>query len=406
MALLVSCLYSMQARAGDVTVEFGTTALKSGSYPGTTAMNRDLVFNTNPKIKFSGKVSYTSSTSLLKFAGASGIGNTLTISTTDGTKMTKIVFNGYNPKSITTTSLTCATPASLTIGTNDLQWTCEDGSDTATLKLTSSTRNFQFSGVTITLADGGGTPSPTLTVNQTKIDAGYMDIPYTGEIKLTGANLTGDVTATSSNPEILKVSPAFCSKEEAEAGKVFEFTFTPTSETDAPIITFRSEGAQDVVVTSTAVGANFPKARVECDSITKLTQLGVGDEATYTGSDALVTYVYGDRIYVQDDEAAIRLTAAADVGVSSIQIGDKLANLAITRINTGWQLDSFGAANIASTGNEVDARVVTPDQLADNLFRVFSLQGLLLLDNASATEVAKLPAGLYIVNGKKVSIQN
>lgn len=40
------------------------------------------------------------------------------------------------------------------------------------------------------------------------------------------------------------------------------------------------------------------------------------------------------------------------------------------------------------------------------LYRVYSLQGLLLLDNASATEVAKLPAGLYIVNGKKVSIQN
>ena len=40
------------------------------------------------------------------------------------------------------------------------------------------------------------------------------------------------------------------------------------------------------------------------------------------------------------------------------------------------------------------------------LYRVYTLQGLLLLDNASATEVAKLPAGLYIVNGKKVNIMN
>ena len=40
------------------------------------------------------------------------------------------------------------------------------------------------------------------------------------------------------------------------------------------------------------------------------------------------------------------------------------------------------------------------------LYRVYSMQGLLLLDGATATEVAKLPAGLYIVNGKKVNIMN
>lgn len=311
VALLVSCLYSTQARAGDVNVEFGTTELESGSYPGTTAMNKDLVFNTNPKIKFSGKVSYTSSTRLLKFAGAGGTGNTLTISTTDGTKMTKIVFNGYIPKSITTTSLTCATPASLTIGTNDLQWTCEDGSDTATLKLTSSTRNFQFSGVTITYADGGGDTTPKLELDntypyKTKIDASYRDFaaegPLEGKIKLMGSDLTDNVTATSSNPDILTVTPHSCTKEEAEAGQEFTFIFNPTSSTEAPTITFSSEGAESVVVTSTAEGAYFPTPRIECDNITKLTQLAIGVEATYIGSDALVTYKYGDRIYVQDDE--------------------------------------------------------------------------------------------------------
>ena len=403
MALLVSCLYSTQARAGEVTVEFGTTELASGELPsGSFSNTRTFAFNTTPGIQFAVNGGTYTAPNKLKF---NGNGKTMTISTTDGTKMNKIIFKDYTGSNVNATRLKCS-EGSLTVA-SPLEWNNASGSNSVTFTLNYGRTNITFSGVTITYDDGGSdVPTPTLSVNKPKIDAGYMDIPYTGEIKLTGANLTGDVTATSSDTSILTVTPTSCTKEEAEAGKVFEFTFIPTSETDAPTITFRSEGAQDVVVTSTAVGANFPKARVECDSITKLTQLGVGDEATYTGSDALVTYVYGDRIYVQDDEAAIRLTAAAGVGVSSIQIGDKLTNLAITRINTGWQLDSFGAANIASTGNEVDARVVTHDQLADNLFRVYSLQGLLLLDNASATEVAKLPAGLYIVNGKKVSIQN
>ena len=401
VALLVSCLYSTQARAGEVTVEFGTTELKSGSYPGTTAMNKELVFDTNPQIKISGKVSYTSSTSLLKLTGASGAGNALTISTTDGTKMTKIVFNGYTPKNNSDYSsyLSCSSSGSLTVSSTVLEWTFEDGSDTATLKLSGGTRNFQFSGVTITYADGGGDTTPTLIVNKEEFNADGQDFakaPYTGTIILTGRNLTGDVTATPSDPALtFDDGRNYCTPAEAEEGHKFDFTLNLTSAPAAePTITFTSENADPVVVTISIDGAQYPTPRVECDNITALTQLGIGDEATYLGAEALVTYKYGDRIYVQDDEAAIRLTAASGVDVSSIQIGDKLTNLDINRVNIGWELASFGAANIASNGNEVVAKVVTPDQLADNLFRfvevkygMFETAGVPLNTNAIGLDV-------------------
>lgn len=403
VALLVSCLYSTQARAGDVTVTFGTTA-ETGtdllSNNQSISATRTFKFNTTPGIQIQlAKGSYNTSTNTLKFGANTGnLGQIMTISTVGGKKMTKIVFNGYSGGSNATniSKLTCSPGEMPKKSISALEWQSTDasGSESVTFTLGNARTYFSFTGLTITIADDGGDTTPALSVNKTKIDAGYMDIPYTGEITLTGTNLAGDVTATSSNPEILKVSPTSCTKEEAEAGQVFEFTFTPTSETDAPTITFSSEGAENVVVTSTAVDANFPKVRVECDNITKLTQLGIGDEATYIGKDALVTYKYGDRIYVQDDDAAIRLTAASGVDVSSIQIGDKLTNLDITRINTGWQLDSFGAANTASNGNEVVAKVVTPDQLADNLFRfvevkygMFETAGVPLNTNAIGLDV-------------------
>lgn len=399
VALLVTCLYSMQARAGDVTVEFGTTELKSGSYPSTTAMNKELVFDTNPQIKISGKVSYTSSTSLLKLTGASGAGNALTISTTDGTKMTKIVFNGYTPRNNSDykSYLTCTSSGSLTVSSTVLEWTFEDGSDTATLKLSGGTRNFQFSGVTITYADGGGDTTPTLIVNKEEFNADGQDFakaPYTGTIILTGRNLTGNVTATPSI-STLTVDPESCTADQAAEGKEFNFSLNLTSAPAAePTITFTSENADPVVVTISIDGARYPTPRVKYDNITALTQLGIGDEATYIGAEALVTYKYGNRIYMQDGDAAIRLTAASGVDVSSIQIGDKLTNLDINRVNIGWELASFGAANIASNGNKVVAKVVTPDQLADNLFRfvevkygMFETAGVPLNTNAIGLDV-------------------
>lgn len=365
--MLVSCLYSTQARAGEVTVDFATTELADGSSlpNGTFSTTQTFAFNTEPGIQFAvNGGTYTGSTNSLK---VNGMNKTLSISTTNGTKMTKIVFNEYTGATVTQLRVSSGTcdPKS----TSALEWTNAEGSETVTFTIGGSRTSIQFTGVTITYDDGGGAPTPKLTVNKNKIDAGYMEIPYTSKIMLTGSNLTGNVTATSSDTNILTITPESCTKEEAEAGQEFEFTFTPTSETDAPTITFSSDGAEDIVVTSTAVDANFPTEKAECETITGLTQLGIGDEATYTGSDALVTYVYGNRIYVQDEGAAIRLTAAEGVDVSSIKIGDKLTNLDITMINTGWRLDSFDATSIASSDNEVVAKVVTPDQLADNLFR-------------------------------------
>lgn len=306
--------------------------------------------------------------------------------------MTQIVFNdGTVARS---TNVKCSPGTYST--TSGVVWTSpEGGSDSVTFTVNNSRANIKFTGVTITLAGGN---TPTLVADPKEIDMTNVVIPDEVEINVKGSNLIGNVTATPSDPAILTIKDrSYCTKDEAEAGYVFKVTIDGASApaTD-PTITFASDGvAEPLVVTFKNIAdANWPTPRVECDNITLLTQLGMGKSATYTGLDALVTYKYGNRIYVQDDDAAIRLTAASGVDVSSIQIGDKLTNLDINRVNIGWELASFGAANIASNGNEVVARVVTPDQLADNLFRfvevkygMFETAGVPLNTNAIGLDV-------------------
>lgn len=47
----------------------------------------------------------------------------------------------------------------------------------------------------------------------------------------------------------------------------------------------------------------------------------------------------------------------------------------------------------------------TADIPSDGLFRVYNLSGILVKTTAEAAEIQELPAGLYIVNGKKVAVK-
>ena len=56
----------------------------------------------------------------------------------------------------------------------------------------------------------------------------------------------------------------------------------------------------------------------------------------------------------------------------------------------------FGEYADASSGIE---NVVTGK--TDNGFKVYNLQGILILDTLNSADLSSLPAGLYIINGKK-----
>lgn len=393
VALLVSCLYSTQARADNpLTIDFTTMKPTTGSLPSAKGPTT-FAYNTTPGIQFSSNSArYFGTPSKLTIYG-SNAGTTLTISTTDDTKkITKIVFNGYEAKGPT------LTPTSGSVSTNsdsNLEWTSDDesGSSSVTIKVVgTTTKTIKFTGVTITYVDGGGNPTPKLTVNKEELDMQYAPIPYEGYITLTGKNLTNNVTATLSDPTILTIEPTYCTPAEAEAGQVFKVTLKAASAPAiAPTITFASDGvAKPLVVTFKNIAdANWPAAKIECETISQLKEKLVesGTEATYTGADALVTYVYDNYIYVEDKGAAIRLEPAEGVVISSVKPGDKLTNLEIKKIATGYELTSFADANVASSGTVTPTPVSAADlALAANEYRLVEVKYGLFETGASLTK--------------------
>ena len=74
-------------------------------------------------------------------------------------------------------------------------------------------------------------------------------------------------------------------------------------------------------------------------------------------------------------------------------------------------IDENGVYNIVITkdteiviDNTNSIESIAGNEATDN--NVYNLQGILVIKNASAEQINALPAGLYIVNGKKVVVRN
>ena len=65
-----------------------------------------------------------------------------------------------------------------------------------------------------------------------------------------------------------------------------------------------------------------------------------------------------------------------------------------------WNLKEYDF----TAGVEVVSADAT-DAPSDGIFRVYNLNGMLVKTTADAAEIYDLPAGLYIVNGKKVAVK-
>lgn len=387
MALLVSCLYTPQAQADEVNMTIANTSLATGSGAYNTSTSnatttKTYLYDTTPQIKLECNGSYKNTSNYLLITG----GKTMTVSLSNGAKITKIVLDGY---ALTAASTTANGVKGVSIGAfNNGTWTYNEGSEsvTFTAKGTNTRNGFKFTGMTITyIGDGGGeVKTPSIEASKTSIAPGeYDELPYTTYIKVTGSNLTGNVTATSSS-DILTVTPSSYSKENVEAGNAqFTVTFNPKSKEDTATLTFASEEAEPIVINATAANAVFPEPSIPCETIKDLTALKTGDKAIYTGSDALVTYIYDNYVYVEDETAAIRLKPNDGVNISKIKQGNKLKNLQVQKVNNPdnpnisveYLLLDFSEENLDSETYAVTPTPVDVSALTDpsNLYRFIRL---------------------------------
>ena len=141
---------------------------------------------------------------------------------------------------------------------------------------------------------GGTVTIPQLTVNPTSLSfTGNVGETYTKTFTVTGANLLGDVTLTSSNIAYT-VSPSTLTAAQATAGATVTVTYKPTSAGNQNgSITVSSSGATSQSVSLTGTATANPTLTVNPTSLSFNTQAGnaVTKTFTLTGSNLTASYV-------------------------------------------------------------------------------------------------------------------
>ncbi|MCI7576504.1 MAG: DUF6383 domain-containing protein [Bacteroidales bacterium] len=202
--------------------------------------------------------------------------------------------------------------------------------------------------------------TPTISVSQTAVDFGETIFVLGGtsattKITVKGADLTGDITITSSSQN-LTATPTTIAKADAmtEAGVEVTLTFTPLAvEWDDPYITIRSEGATQVQVQVAAfvndavADLAAMKAKIETE----------GFFMGYITGEIAVSQAYDFNglpyFYVQDATAALMMTGEAEV------VGDLVAGDRLTMI--GAYYEGGTTFSIASIGTKGENKAVEPD---------------------------------------------
>lgn len=223
---------------------------------------------------------------------------------------------------------------------------------------------------------GGDTPTPaTPTINVNKYDnffgETFVGYPITKTITVKGSDLTGDVTVEVASTDVT-VDKTTLSKEEVESEEGAQLTFTvkPSSENPTTMVTFRSEGAEDVTIKYDCHAIPYTDIAKFAD-IT-LREGGDYDYFRYTGK-AIVSFVdkATNNIYVQDASAAIIISATEPVGAGLTlpSVGDSITGF-IGTIEEKWGslvftpdiyvgLGQVTMGSVTSQGNEVEPIVAT-----------------------------------------------
>ncbi|MBR5170633.1 MAG: C10 family peptidase [Muribaculaceae bacterium] len=137
----------------------------------------------------------------------------------------------------------------------------------------------------------GQVTTPELTVNPTSLSftGSQVGQTYTKTFTVTGTDLTGNVTISSSN-SVYTVSPATLTAAQAQAGATVTVTYKPTTAgTQTANITVASSGAESKTVTVSGTATTVPTINVNPATVNMNTTVGTPVTATFTVTGANLT---------------------------------------------------------------------------------------------------------------------
>ena len=254
--------------------------------------------------------------------------------------------------------------------------------------------------------EAGADDAPKLNVTKKSLVLGdvYAGDEYSGDIVVTGSNLTGDISVESSSPAVT-VSPATLSKDDAMSGDgaTLHVHVAYTEGSQKATLTLKSDGAKDVVINVSWNG--FKPADIS--SLKALYSENVGDYLTYRYSgEATVTYV--DKggsyptYYLQDATGAITVVDEYGALKTDAEAGDRITGTIFgLQQGTGSLYAvpfNVNLGKVLSKGNSVEPVEATLADLkaapADYVAKVVKVKGLKFKDvaeNATFAEGMKQP---------------
>lgn len=232
-----------------------------------------------------------------------------------------------------------------------------------------------------TASEGGGdTPSePAIpaksTINVSKSDnflgETFVGYPKSKTIMVKGINLAGDVTVEIAGTEVTADKTTLSKEEvESEEGAQLTLTVTPTSDEQKTLVTFRSEGAEDVSI-------QYEWQAIAYTDVAKIRDItaregGDYDYYRYTGK-AVVTFIdkTTNYVYVQDSTASIIISGKdhVEAGLTLPAVGDSITGfLGTVEQSLGsivftpdvyLGLGQVTMGTVVSQGNEIEPIVTT-----------------------------------------------
>lgn len=249
--------------------------------------------------------------------------------------------------------------------------------------------------------DQGEDKTPIVKTSKKSVVIGgvYVGDEYDEEITVTGTNLTGDITVTSSSPAVT-VTPATITADEAMSGDgarlALHVTYTEGDQ-DATV-TLQSEGATDVVLHVTWTGYTVP----EISTIKALYSEDPEGGLTYRYSgQAVITFVDkgGDHpvYYLQDATAAIPVSDEYGILAKTYEVGDKITGTVFGLQSTFGTLSAVAfnttLGKVVSQGNTVEPAEITLAALkaapADYVSQLVRVSGVHFKDVASGDTFAE-----------------
>ncbi len=227
----------------------------------------------------------------------------------------------------------------------------------------------------------------------------YTDDVYEETVKVTGMNLTGDVSVESSSPAVV-VTPATLPAADVMGadGAALNIKVTYTEGAQNATVTLKTEGAEDITLKLSWTGVSIPEIENIKQLYSKDPDAGLSyrykGEATITFKDkgaANTTY------YLQDATGAINLVDEYGILDTDYNVGDKLTGTILGIQSVGGTIGavafSTNLGSVVSTGNTVVPVEATLSQLkaapADYIQQLVTVKNLKFKDVADGAVFAE-----------------